>query len=100
MQVALPAFSRARIVHSLHITVRTTWLHRQTLTFELSQIIDGLSYFFQGLIHVQCMQVQLEDVVDLCIPAAQACHPTSSLASECVGKQCMAQQGYEHATVN
>lgn len=53
-------------------SVRTPWLHGQALTFELSQIIDGLSNFFQGLIHVQCMQVQLENVVDLRIPAAQA----------------------------
>ncbi len=43
------------------------------LTFHLGQIIDGLCNFFQGLIHMQCMQVQFECVAELCIPAEQVC---------------------------
>ena len=47
------------------------------LTFYLGQITDGLCNFFQSLIHMQCMQVQLECVAVLCIPA----QPVSSLSS-------------------
>lgn len=49
-----------------------------TLTFEGGQCLDCLLHFIHGLINVEGMQVHLECVADLCIPA----HPIHALQQQ------------------
>ena len=45
------------------------------LTFEPGQVLDCLLHLCHSLIHVQCMQVHLECVAHLCVPAKGATLP-------------------------